>query len=248
MNRSAISVALLSTLALGCASGQPQIASVYQPSFDYTPPTESEPASAGITIALLNPQYAQPVPAEWETASDEFSRNLGLDLEEMLTARGFTVLGPFRNYDQMIYSEKAGTDLLLTPSLDVTPRLSDVEIGSSFSLAALGTVYKVEKGTVTVGGRVTLVVAEPFTQEKLWAPSIELEKISKTFRGEREYAESPQTLIGEPAAISAVNKLLEDVYITLLKKCWERLDPVEFAVLKQQSHQIREKAGYKIGG
>lgn len=252
MNRSlSLLVVAVSALAAACATNPPRTSSVYKPSFEFVPPTEAAPAETGITIALLAPKYAKPVDVAWEAIAEEFARNLGLDLEEMLTARGFTVLGPFRTYDEMVYADKKNSQLLLTTRLDVTGEVSDVKIAKDFKFKLLGPsgdVYKVETATVTFGGRVTLKVAEPFTQETLWAPSIELDKRSRSFEGELEYDVRPTTVGHEPQFNSAVNRTLEEIYAIMMKECWDRLVPEELSVLKNQSMEIREKAGYKIGG
>ncbi|MFH1096483.1 MAG: hypothetical protein V1749_03155 [Candidatus Desantisbacteria bacterium] len=39
------------------------------------------------------------------------------DFQELLIARGFTVNGQFRSYEEMTFSEKKGIDLLLEPIL-----------------------------------------------------------------------------------------------------------------------------------
>lgn len=247
MKRRAISLVTLALFS-ACATSQKTVSSVYQPTYEFTPATVAAVGEADLTVALVEPEWPG-VEEWWATIAGEFARNMSLDFEEMLTARGIIVRGPFRTHDQMVYDDKRSSELMLTPRLDVTVTPSEVEIESGTRINLLGPskeFYKIARGTVTLGGRVTLVVSEPFTEEKLWAPSIELDKRSASFVGEREYSTPPTNFFEEPQFVSAINRMLEEMYPIIMKECWDRLVPAELAVMKEQAMEIREKAGYEI--
>lgn len=234
----------------GCATAQKDLSPVYRPTYEYTPPATAPTATNGasLTVALVAPEWPG-IDEWWEPIAQEFARNMSLDFEEMLTARGFTVRGPFRTHDDMVYEDKAQSSLMITPRLDVTTTVGDLSVESGTRLNLLGPnqdFYTITSGSVTLGGRVTLVVSEPFTGEKLWTPSIELEKRTSSFAGELEYDSRPSSPFGEPQFQSAVNRSLEDMYAVIMKECWERLVPGELSVYEAQAAAIREKAGYVV--
>ena len=78
--------------------------------FDYSP-LETTPGSANLTFAVVGAEIVggrrgTPIPL-FKT----FASNMTKDFAEILTARGFSVKGPFQNYDIMTYTDKEGTEV-----------------------------------------------------------------------------------------------------------------------------------------
>ncbi len=116
-----LSLSLVLVLALmGCATAPPQKATPQAPLFQWDPPERALPKSADVTFALVSPRYSQDEPWTKFWPFTDFSRNLGHDFEEMLTAKGYSFRGPFATYDEMTFPDKDGSDLVLQPSLDIT--------------------------------------------------------------------------------------------------------------------------------
>ena len=136
MKRRAISLVTLALFS-ACATSQKTVSPVYQPTYEFAPPTEAEVGEADVTVALVQPEWPG-VDEWWATLAGEFARNMSLDFEEMLTARGITVRGPFRTQDHMVYDDKRSSHLMFTPRLDVTVTPSDVEIESGTKINLLG--------------------------------------------------------------------------------------------------------------
>ena len=235
----------------GCATANTAAPTpVYRPSFDFEPPLDGEPGLApeevDVSIAIVEPEFVNPVDPELQTTAYEFSRALQGDLEEMLTSRGFTVLGPFRTYDEMVYQDKSQSELLLTPRIDVTGEVVDWQVSQETVFGVIDGGYKIDYATISLGGRVTLEFAEPFTREKLWVPSVEIARSQETFEGELRYQTPPEDAVQENNYKSALHRLLEGVYAVIMKECWDRIVPRELQTYSAQSADIREKAGYPI--
>ena len=92
---------------------------------DYTPRAESTPGSADTTFAVVGAQFKTPVPL-FRT----FASNMTKDFEEILTARGFGVRGPFMEYNDMTYSDKEGSDLILTAEVEFSSDTSQIKYSS----------------------------------------------------------------------------------------------------------------------
>lgn len=46
---------------------------------------------------------------------------MGNDFEKLLTAKGFTIRGPFRSRDEMVYNDKRNSDFVLQVEIDLQP-------------------------------------------------------------------------------------------------------------------------------
>ena len=244
------SLPALVVLLAGCATATPTVTTpLYQPTFDYSPPTFAVPGDSELTVALLSPSY--PDDAMWAEFAPGLADDLARDLEESLTARGFRVMGPFGTYDEMVYQEKENSHLLLTPAMELDATVHDVVPKEHHIIELLGPSrgnFTVESGSVTVGGRVTISILESFTQEKLFSRSIELPSSTSAFTGELEYtAPPPPVSHNEPVLRNAVSRALEGLYVQILGEVWDQLDPRQMEVLQGQAMEIREKAGYTRG-
>ena len=117
--------------------------------FDYSPP-ETMPGSANLTFAVVGAEIVggrrgTPIPL-FKT----FASNMTKDFSEILTARGFSVKGPFQGYDIMTYSDKEGTeevlDLWIRNKLEVVYDLKRISPYSTGELCAVKVARIVRKG------------------------------------------------------------------------------------------------------
>ena len=87
--------------------------------FDYSTPGVGVTKSNDIKFALINQDllhhsnkvkliHIKLLPTAW-----------GMILSEMLTARGYPYVGPYNTIDDMVYSEKQTTDLVLEVEVDL---------------------------------------------------------------------------------------------------------------------------------
>lgn len=249
-------VAVAALFAAGCvapAAGPttPRVA----PTFDYTPAANAEPMSANITFAVVGSRFETPVPL-----FERFSSNMARDFAEILTSRGFTIRGPFAAYDEMTFPDKENSNLVLSATVDFTPDTSGLETVELATLAGVvdtvlgagrstsaGRYYKA-KGTLRVEGRVTLVVAESLTNEKMWTKSVDIEPVNVPLNGEHVFA-APDILLAE--VLEHENQLYTDLgralagrYVEIMERTHAYLDPREMALVDRQADSLRERKRY----
>jgi hypothetical protein len=199
---------------------------------------------------------------------NEFSDNLFKDFQKVINARGLTLRGPFGRWDDMTFSEKEGSDLLLIPEFKVSVALGKVdylkESGVGAVLSNLGSasssadsiVYRVPKGQVDITGRVDLVILEPLTKEKLWVKGIDLGQqhvdwtANKKYRfidsrGSRTFDDRDEiNLWSDSGLATPTAQAMEKLYKDVMAGFERYLDPKEMQVLKQQAQKIRQKKVY----
>ena len=97
--------------------------------FDYVPTTETVPGSADVTFAIVGAEFVAPTSLQQQLFQQQgillssapppllfqqLISNMTTDFEEVLTARGYTIEGVYRTFDEMNYPNKEGSDLILT--------------------------------------------------------------------------------------------------------------------------------------
>jgi hypothetical protein len=241
-------VVAVATGILGCASMQvkPE-AERYIPHYDFTPPENAAPGSADVSFAIVMPRYE--VTDEWDEywtqqwPFDQIAKNMGLDFQEVLSARGFTTRGPYESYEEITFPDKKGTDLVLVPHLDISLNVDnrDAKVQSSI-LGAIG--FKLE-GEAMISGRVSLSVNESLTNERMWFKSIELETKRVPWKGSKTYAEVPPGPdLSDPSVSEPLARAFEEMYGDIMSTAWRYLHPDEMAMVKSQAMEIKEKKTY----
>lgn len=263
-------LAFLITLlaATGCATtSATPTASRIPPTFNYTPPTTEPSGSADVTFAVVGADFEDE--ATDFGAFADFADGLANDFNEMLLARGFTVRGPYRTHDEMTYPEKEGSDLILTATISFTPDTSGVSKNEAADLnmllGALGTNPRDGSGSianfnlsgaVTINTRVTLVVAESITKERMWVKSISLNPIRVELTSSKKYkSQEIQTnnyqislkwlLSNEAQFYTDMGRALASQYSDVMRSTWNYLDPNEMRNIKKQSLQVRDRKVYQ---
>ncbi|MFB3910394.1 MAG: hypothetical protein ACE15D_18545 [Candidatus Eisenbacteria bacterium] len=242
--RSALVLVLVFVFFTGCATTKPP--QVYTPQFAFSAPNTAGPGSAGVTLAVVNAQYA--TDADWtsEAPFSTFASTMSSDFQALLNARGFTVRGPFRTVDEMTFPDKKGSDLVLTPTLELafdpvpgSARLRDTTGLLAAALAGQKT-YTAEVD-YTVGGRVTLAVSEPLSAERMWFKSLPVETTTVHLTYRATGAGMADINLMESRELC---EALSSTYASILDTAWKYLDPDEMAIAKKQSAEIRAKKVY----
>ena len=247
-------VILAAMLAAGCVA--PTAAPTAQriaPTFDYTPAADAEPMSANVTFAVVGSRFETPVPL-----FERFSSNMARDFAEILTARGYTIRGPFVSYDEMTFPDKENSNLVLSATVEFSPDTTGVDLVPVASMlgvvdALLGSSnpsdqrYNV-KGMVRVEGRVTLVVAESLTNEKMWTKSVDIEPITVALEGVHVFGAPPSNLADvlkhENQFYTDLGRALAGRYVEIMEKTHAYLDPREMALVDRQADSLRERKRY----
>jgi len=249
---------VLSYAVLYVASSGPKVTApppaptIKAPSYDFEPPQKAPAKSAQVVFLLVDPAYQEKFAYSNYKIFSDFSKAMAADYNESLTAKGYSVRGPFEYYDQVVYNDKKESDLLLQVEIDFDINSSNVNwnsyseyVSGKGRYATYRTAYKYA-GFFILSGKVNLVAAEPLTKEKLWAKSIPLKQkqvyIAPVYNTlERSFN------IGfsrDPGVINPMIEALEDYYKQVFNTSWNHLDPNELAPLKKEVLEIREKKKY----
>lgn len=234
--------AVLLALTAGACATAGGSAPAFNPQFNYTPPQEAKPGASDVTIALVSPSYSQGQlwtrMAPWTT----FSRDMSGDFDKLLAARGFLVKGPFPAYDQMVFPDKEGSDLVLVPSLDVSVDLQNMSVAQ----VDLFTGNRRMKGAALLGGRVDLVLEESLTGTRMWVKDIPVPPKSVDWTMSKWIPKNDQVtqadIYQDPGFVNAIGPVLESLYDEVLKDAWAYLSPNEVKLVKAQSLPLRKKA------
>jgi len=152
---------MVSVLVLGgCASTKREpLESKVVPKVDFQPPTTSPVDTNSVAFCLINPEF----PNEWKEVIpyypfDKFSKNMAADFEEILSARGFRMRGPFKTFDEITFPDKNQSDLTLMPKIDIEVKfVGQPEMGKDI----LGTLWYRWRGQVNLTGRISVYINEP---------------------------------------------------------------------------------------
>ncbi len=240
-----LAVALAGMAVVGCATSAPKqpVEPEILPSFDFEPPTRTALDSASVSFCLVKPQF----PEMWQKdlnayyPFNKFSQNMASDFEEILSARGFRMRGPFGSYDEMAFPDKSQSDLALMPKIefDFSP-VGVQEAGKDL----LGTPWYRWKGTIKLGGRVIMAVNETLSNERMWSKSVELPARSFAYQSPK-YAQPMQGLsLDDVKLANLLAKQMQDYYAMTMTEVWKYLDPQEMAMIKKQAVPLKDKVRY----
>lgn len=188
----------------------------------------------------------------------DFASTMTKDFMEVLGSQGFGVRGIFKTYDDMIFPDKEGSDLVLTAEVLFSADTRGANLKQSIiSKTTYGII-----GPVTVNYDVKLVVTESLTNEPMWTKTINIDsftiQLDSQFRytlqylAERsmKYGKVFQGTGGVPIGVilekenkfhNDLGNALESQYKEILGKIYTYLDPREMTVVKKQSMEIRKK-------
>lgn len=183
------------SLLTGCAS-TPIERQTGELDFQYE--SQKSKTSHAQTIAIVSPRFgkyesSQPtsyngmqipqVTADFDQRfyQGPYARNLetalGNGFQKLITDKGFRFVGPYRNFDELTYTDKKDTYLAIIPSLEL-----------NFSKAAGQPVCSgarcVEEGSFSIGGDFSFKLVEPLTMQTFMTKRISLQdlEISKEYR------------------------------------------------------------------
>ena len=233
--------------------------------FDYTPESEAASGSANVTFAVVGTQLAKLVqPGQKQLPSQapvqlfvDFANTMTKDFMEVLGAQGFGVRGPFKTYNDMVFPDKEGSDLILTAEVLFEPDTS----GTYFRRTIVGDLRYI-RGVAIVNCNINLVVSESLTNEKMWLKTIDIKPLTIQVKSRRFYSleNMPeiymkkgkvfQSTKGIPIEVllelenkfhNDLGHALEAQYKEILGKIYTYLDPREMTIVKNQSLEIRKR-------
>ncbi len=237
---------------------------VHVPKFDYSPPTYDEKDTSRIALILLNPFYLGQKNADRRNERnhtleylglncfDDFKTKMGIDFEEALTARGYTIKGPYQTEDEIVYSDKRNSDLLVSVEIDVNINDDNVKaFRTERKLYTYGGAVNVEeftyRGTLILDGKINIIiraVTKTGFGDKLSVRSVPIDRKEiqiNSYKTNYPDADMYRVMATDPGIINPIADELEKYYNVMFNKVWRYLEPGEFAEYKKLAQEIRNK-------
>lgn len=240
---------LLSMLLLSCSGAKVATTLLVVPDFDFSPPSPVAPGSAGIKIGLINPNYLGNFAYSSRSPFTQFRKNMGNDFQEILTARGYILKGPYEVYDLMTYSDKS--ECLLGLEIEIDLNIVQTSGGwthvplKNYGYGITSGNYSTYNGTLNLSGKITISIIETFTHQKLLVKSVPVPQEDITVKAEAEFTYGSTGLpIADPGVHNPIANSLSSFYKTTMKRGWDMLAKEELEHVQKQVPAIRENAGF----
>jgi neuraminyllactose-binding hemagglutinin len=150
---------------------------VGQLNLHYTPAEQPGVRSEKV-VAVVSPEIAKFEGVHGQNYQERVKEAIGTGVQELLTKKGFNLVGPFSNFDDMAYGEKKKAYIALVPVLNL---VIDQKITKQDTTHF--THIRTIEGVVSVGGELVINLIEPLTKERIMSKRINLSdlKISENF-------------------------------------------------------------------
>jgi len=230
------------------------------PQFDFKPTKSANPKV--VSLALVQPKYAKDFEYSGVSPFTEFAKSMENDFEEILIERDYTFIGPFKDYDEMVYNDKSKTDLLLDIEININWKNESFKSKTIYDtlytnqIWSCGKVIKVMtgrkarykfEGYAEIGAELNIKLSEIMTQQKVWVKTPSIDPVQIYVKSEKEYDtdKAPRDIwTKDPGFYNPLVDFLEKYYKVIMQKAYNHLDPNELKLLKPQIEEIREKSGY----
>lgn len=245
MKRNILLLAVTTFILLGCFTTKtPSTNNARIPvKFDYSPPSRTQAGATAMTIALIKPVYITENAEYYVQPFPEMSTSMANDFEEMLTAKGFKIRGPFRSRDEMVYNDKQSTDFALIVEIDLQPNYNrkykyDAGLG-----AIVPASYKMN-GEITLGGNLVLTASSSQYGEKIWKKNIALDKSTFTYSSSMKWDGIPsvsEELKQDNVFYNALARELEKFYSKAMNLAWQQIEAEEMKTVSEQAKKADKR-------
>ena len=221
--------------------------------FDFSPPSRSQAAIAGMIIAIVKPTYVGKNPEYYVPPFNEMAVSMGNDFEELLTAKGFTVRGPFNSRDEMVYNDKVNSSFVLEVGIELNPqynRKSTVVTKTNWAgllnrnaPSAVSTV--IMSGEITLAGNLVINAKSAQYGELIWKKNIALDPASFVYNGSLQWDELPtmaDELNKDNKVYNTLSTQLENFYQKSLDLAWKQIDPAEMKSVAEQAKKADKRS------
>lgn len=220
--------------------------------FDFSPPSRAQVASSGVTIAIVRPTYVGKNPEYFVPPFNEMAASMGNDFEELLTAKGFTVRGPFGSRDEMVYNDKITSNFIMEIGIELNPQYNrryttttKTNWGSIIDKNAPATTSTQKmNGEITLGGNLVINAKSAQYGELIWKKNIALEATSFTYVGSLSWNGIPtmaEELRKDNVVYNTLSKELEKFYQKTLDLAWQQIDPAEMKTIAEQGKKADKR-------
>jgi hypothetical protein len=178
-----IYVTVLIACIVGCAAlfgGKKTAVERKIANFDYTPAVSEAPGSSRVVLVLMQPRFSQEFVLNRYNDIQilrDFSTAMAADFEQVITSRGYTYRGPYKDIGNVVYSDKRDADMFLEVEIDMN-------IDKTLVISTPQYYYVKRKpilsgyrftGNLVFKGKVNVYLTETTRNERLSVKSISLD-------------------------------------------------------------------------
>jgi hypothetical protein len=220
--------------------------------FDFSPPSRSQVGVTNITIAIVKPTYIGKNPEYYIAPFNEMAVSMGNDFEELLTAKGFTMRGPFGSRDEMVYNDKVNSSFVLEIGIELNPQYNTkyhtstktnwgalLNKNASASISSIST-----SGEITISGNLVINAKSAQYGELIWKKNIALQPSSFTYDGSISWATNPtiaEEINKDNQVYNTLSSELQNFYMKSLNLAWQQIDPLEMKSVAEQAKKADKK-------
>lgn len=248
--RKSITLGIIIPLFFACSTTKQTTTAVQRipAAFDYSPPFREKAGASNITIALVKPTFIGENPEYYVPPFNEMASSMANDFQELLTAKGFTIRGPFGSRDEMVYNDKLNSNFALEVSIDLNPQYnrhynSSVNWGVLISKSASAFISMT--GEVTFGGNLVIKAKSAQYGELIWTKNIALARSTFTYVGSQKWQTVPSMadeLKQDNVVYNTLSRELEKFYLLAMNLAWQQIDPQEMKSIADEAKKADKKS------
>ena len=215
--------------------------------FDYSPPSRGQIGSANLTVALIKPRFVDKngtQPQYLTPPFNDMATSMGNDFEELLSAKGFTMRGPFGPRDEMVYGDKVNSSFALEINIDLNSSQYNRKYKYNPGLGVIVAANYKMTGDVILGGDLVITATSSQYGEKIWKKNITLEKLFFSYEGSLKWQDVPSLedeLMKDNVVYNAFAKQLEKYYQQAMNLAWQQIDVAEMKTVAEQAKKADKK-------
>lgn len=221
--------------------------------FNHSPKNQASPDSVDMGIILISLDFSKRTFKYYGYRPfTDFKHSLQGDIEEIITSRGYTFRGPYAGYDEITYSDKLSTDLVveieMSPviqSLTPEPWIEHRKLKYNGYTGTWGYIYSYDYlARLSVSGKIKITFSEIMSHEKISIKNVEITETIFDVASVNRFKSSNTIPIKDPGLYNPLVKALEQVYQSALDKTWDFFDPMELKSWKPQIKELKERKRY----
>lgn len=206
----------------------------YVANFDYSLPPQGAVQQSPVTFTVGKVAFEYLGKKAWLSAPQfaNLENAVAEDLPEILTAKGFSVRGPFDSYDLIPYADKTATDFFLLP------------VVAPFVL-----VPKVAESPIKVTVKIRLELREIVARELMWSKTLAFTEFDVPLASVlHSYTSDNGKIVDVDFAREVLENIMakemEKQYPVLMGTIYTLIDPEEMAIIKGQAQEVKSNKGY----
>jgi len=219
----------------------------YTANFSYSLPSQETLPKNGITFTIVDAVYKQSAGGILWFASTQFANltpAVQQDVSKILTAKGFSVRGPYDSYDLIPFQDKKAIDLLLVPSFELSVELKDrkEQIENYWAWQS----PTVQTGIAEISGKFNVELRDIMTRELLWTKTIPVKKFELSYLERIPWGRpyTPGKLYSIDSILDGMAKGMEQQYPDIMGNVYNLIDAEEMSIVRKQAQELKSKKEY----